>query len=135
MTRKEIKKFLEGQLKYLKEQHVEDLMKAGRIQELKNIVKVLDYSLVYDFCANQKLAIQASEIPKEYLYEVVLYVSNSKMEDNEWFEDYSDFIEMLMEKGEVLAKQIAASMGIDDLCNYTIEDLLLGIWNHKVSKE
>lgn len=119
MTRKEIKRFLEGQLKFLKEQQVEELMKEGRIQELRNIVKPLDYSPVQEFCSNERIALQASEIPEEYLYEIVLYVNDSKIEDDEWFANYSNVIEMLNEKGEI--KRIAKFLDFFCILQYNLK--------------
>lgn len=49
-TRKEAKKFLFEQLEKLhKEEHVDDLMKAGRLDELAEIAKELDFSVFCDF--------------------------------------------------------------------------------------
>lgn len=127
MTRNEVKSFLEGQLKMLKECHVEDLMKAGRTEELKEIVEELEFSPVEEFCDKKNLNLQVSEIPEGYHYELVLYLSQSKVCDNEFFENYNDFAEVLMRTGEELAKQIATIMGDWDLSNCSIEELLFGV--------
>lgn len=131
MTRREVKEFLEKQLEILKDYHVEDLMKAGRVQELEDIMKELNFSPMQEFCDEQSLDLWDSEIPEGYHYELVLYVSQSGISDDEFFENYGDFMDMLMRTGEDLAEQIEDIMKGFNLCDCTIEELLFGIQGYE----
>lgn len=128
MTREVVLKFLEAQLKKLKEEHVSDLMKANRVEELEEIVDELEFDTLEEFCdENESLKLEICEIPEDFHYELAFYISQSGCEDREIFEDYDDFRELLKETQEELAETIADTMERYDLRWCSIEELLAGV--------
>lgn len=126
MDRKKVVEFLRSQLKKLKEEeHVEDLMKHGRIDELKEVAEEMDYSMLDEFCIEDDLDLEMDEIPLEgYEYEMVFYAMYSELDDLEIFADDDDFIELLEAKNEKIASKIVELMFLNDLSEITIEELL-----------
>ncbi len=124
--RKKIIEFFYKELEKLKtEEHVEDLMKARRSEELKRIVKEIDFSPVRKFIEkNESLNLSIDEIKEEFCYEIVLYIWGSGKEDWEFFEEYDDFRKVLYEKKEELAEAIANLIAEYNLCGYTLGELL-----------
>lgn len=124
MTRQEVQHFIKGQLKKLQEAHVVDLMKACRNEELEEILYELDldFSIVDEFLQEGKSIYQTGqEIPSEFAYELVWYIQQSGLEDDDFFEDYYDFVTILEDLG---AKHIASIIVIKDLTDCEIEELL-----------
>ena len=126
MNREKVLEFLESQFEKLKEEeHVEDLMKRGRLDELNQLVEELDFSILDEFRNEKYLALGIDEIPVEnYLYEIVFYVMHSDMQDCEFFLSYNDIIKLLRKKEEDLATEIAELMQWHNLKEYSIEELL-----------
>lgn len=124
--REKIIKFFYEQLEKLKAEHVEDLMKAYRSNELERIVKEeIDFSPVKKFIKkNESLCLSGDEIKEEFCYEIALYVCESGNEDAEFFEDYEEFQKVLRAKNEELAILIAENMDYCDLREYSIKDLI-----------
>lgn len=90
--------FLREQLQYLKKEHIDDLMRAGRNEEVDEIIQ----------------------------NELALYVSQSGIADHEIFRDYLELIQVLEKTGEESAEQIAANMIEKCLCEYNVYELLYG---------
>lgn len=125
MDREKVLKFLESQLKKLKEEHVEDLMKHGRIDELEQVAEELDFSTLDEYCGKADLELEMDEIPLEgYEYEMCFYAMYSQWNDDEIFANYIDFIELLESKNEKMATEIANFMQSDDLMELSIEQLI-----------
>lgn len=118
------------QLEYLKQSNVEDLMKEKRTQEIEEIMQdgllseELDFESVKIFCGIQYLNLKKNEISNSYCYELALYLNYSDIEDAEIFYESRQFEDMLKDKGEKLADNIAFLMSRDNLSNYSIEQLL-----------
>ncbi len=127
MERQEVLEFLGVQLKKLKEEHVADLMKANRVEELKEVANEMEFGPLNAFIEeNGYLELEFFEIPKGYHYELAFYISQSECVDNDIFEDFDDFIELLEETQEELAEKIATTMAGHSLCDCSIEELLSG---------
>lgn len=128
MTREEVLEFLEAQLNKLKEEHVADLMKANRVEELEEIVDELEFDTLEEFCdENGSLNLEICEILEDFHYELAFYISQSGCEDHEIFEDEDDFRELLKETQEELAETIADTMESYNLRWCSIEELLSGV--------
>lgn len=128
MTREVVLKFLEAQLKKLKEEHVSDLMKANRVEELKDIAKELKFKVLKKFYEeNKSLKLKVCEIPEGYHYELAFYICQSGYDDSQIFENYKDFIKLLEGTGEELGRTIAAIMEWRDLSGGSIEELSSGL--------
>ncbi len=130
-TRKEAKQFLFEQLEKLhKEEHVDDLMKDGRIEELVDIPEDLDCSVLRDFLnEHNKFFLEVEEIPDGCHYELAFWINQScePWFDNQIFDDYEEYIIFLYSLGENLADTIAATMESRDLSGLALAELLFGI--------
>lgn len=118
--------FLREQLQYLKKEHIDDFMRAGRNEEVEEIIQNVKFDVLQKFCKNEELNLKLSEIPEGYHYELALYVSQSEIADHEIFRDYLELIQVLEETGEESAEQIAANMIEKCLCEYNVYELLYG---------
>ncbi len=110
VTRKETKKFLCKQLEKLhKEEHVDDLMKAGRSDELADIAIDLDFSAFFDFFDDHnEFFLELEEIPNECHYEVIFYFScQFNWEDAQIFDDCKEIIDFFRNCEEKTAQTIA----------------------------
>lgn len=129
-TRKEAKKFLFEQLEKLhKEEHVDDLMKAGRLDELAEIAKDLDFSVFNDFFdGHEEFFLKLEEIPEGYHYETIFYFTcqEEDWEDEVIFDNYYEVIEFFRDCKEKCAENIADLMENYNLCGLTLKELLTG---------
>ena len=125
MDREKILEFLRIQIKKLKEKHVEDLMKHGRVDELKQVAEELDFSTLNEFCDDRDLELQVDEIPiVECFYETIFYFMHSKLDDDKIFKYYTSIIVLAKEKGEELAVKIGEHMDRYDLKEAKIEEII-----------
>ncbi len=125
MERKEVIEFLDSQFKKLKEEeHVEDLMKHGRVNELKQLAEELDFSRLHEFCKKKDLNLQIDEISEEHFYEMIFYFIYCGYDDDKIFEDYNDIIALARKKEEEMAIEIADFMEMSDLMELPIEKLI-----------
>lgn len=124
MTRKKVKKFLEEQLKKLKEVQVAELMKDRRDGELDAILKDVKLDSFFIEILEQPVYRTTKEIPKEFTYELVCYINQSGLPNWHFFEDDSNFISILRNTDEKVAGVIASLMMEHDLRCYTIAELL-----------
>lgn len=124
--RKKIIEFFYKELEKLKtEEHVEDLMKARRSEELKRIVEKIDFSPVRKFIEkNESLDLSKDEIKEEFCYEIVIYIWGSGKGDWDFFEEDDEFRDVLYEKEEELAEAIADLIAEYNLCDCTLGELL-----------
>lgn len=129
MTRREeAQEFLKGQLVRLKEVHVEDLMRARRHEELEAILEdiELDISPLETFWDEEDEAIYQSEqeIPKEFLYELVCYMSCSEYDDDYYCEAYGYLQNVLRATKEEVLLHVADIMDERDLCMCNFKQLV-----------
>ena len=73
---------------------------------------------------NESIYQSKTEIPKEFCYKLALYMQQSPLSDDIFFDDYRDYQTLLIELEEELADKIADVMNKDDLCECTVEELL-----------
>ena len=110
-----------------KQAHVEDLMRANRVEELEELTKEFDMS---DFDDNvesiSRLQLKLAEIPEDCLLELVFVLNIGNSWDHEVWEDWSEFVETLRNSGQPLEIQIADLMEDCNLFEYTLEELLSG---------
>ncbi len=128
-TRKEAKQSLFEQLERLhKEEHVDDLMKAGRLDELVDIAKDLDIFIFCNFFVEHKeFFLDLEEIPNGCHYELAFWINQSKAWNNERiFDDEDEYIDFLYSLEERLAQNIAEIMESRNLSDLTLEELLFG---------
>lgn len=130
-TRKEAKRFLFEQLEKLhKEEHVDDLMKAVRLDELDDIAKDLDFSVFCDFFdEHEGFFLELEEIPDECQHETIFYFASQK--GTEWldeqiFDNYDEIIAFFRKRREKCAQNIADMMENYNLFGLTIKELLTG---------
>ncbi len=139
MTRKEVMTFLEGQLKKLQEAHVADLMRARRSKELEQVLEDmgLEFSPIESFFneTNDAIYQDEEEIPKQFCYELGLYMQQSHLADTIFFEDYEVYRTILKEMEERLALEMATRMIRKNLSEYTIEKLLSSIMTREEVKQ
>lgn len=129
MDRKQVIQFLEEQLKKMHEAHVDDLMKAHRSEELEDLMKEmdLDFSVINEFYEEEGfLNLEKDEIPREYLYELILYMRQSGIFDCFFLENNVDCRDLLYEKKEEVATGIADLIKSYDMCGCSIKELLAG---------
>ena len=118
------------QWEILKENDVENLMKSGNIEQIEEIMQdallseKLDFESIKMYCRMQFLNLKREEIPKEYLYEIALYLNYSDLEDVEFFYEWKQFTCLLQEKEETLSENIAFLMEKNNLSSYSIDELL-----------
>lgn len=110
-------------LKYLEEEcHISKLAAEGKKQEIKDILKNIDYSLLDNYLDNpDKVCLQYSDIPKEYIVAYAIYLLNIFYKDEDmqyciyiWFLGGNEFDRILSdlvicygEVGEKLAEKLA----------------------------
>lgn len=123
-------KFLGEQLKKLhEEEHVDDLMKAGRIGKLRELGEELDFSQLDGYYEeNEFLELDMEEIPEGCHYELIFYFTQYNEDNDRIFEDCTDVIEFFEEIPEELAKNIVDVMDMQELFLYSsLKDILFGI--------
>lgn len=136
MERKEVIEFLDSQFKKLKEEeHVEDLMKHGRVNELKQLAEELDFSRLHEFCKKKDLNLQIDEISEEHFYEMIFYFIYCGYDDDKIFEDYNDIIALARKKEEEMAIEIADFMEMSDLMELPIEKLINRRWDARTREQ
>ena len=127
MTREEVKQFLEEQLNKLPS-HVIDLMRNRQYEELEKLLEDIEWNFfpIQEFSElnNESIYQSKTEIPKEFCYKLALYMQQSPLSDDIFFDDYRDYQTLLIELEEELADKIADVMNKDDLCECTVEELL-----------
>ncbi len=131
--------FIQQQLKQLHEkEHVSDLMKHGQIDKLEAIELQLDYSgLDSYFDEDDKfLELEITEIPEGCHYELAFYFRNYyRQSDFQFFADEDEVIELLEEKQDDLAKNVASIIASKGLCCSSLKELLFGIRNEEETED
>lgn len=130
-TRWETIKDLQKQVKQLKDKNVEDLMHAGRIEELKNFEDEIDLSTIIEFFEERDdLMLGIQEIPDGCFLSTVFFLrffteeNEVKVNDNQLFDDWEKIAEELIESEDALKKKIGEKMEEMNLYDMDLEDLL-----------
>ena len=120
-------KILRERVNQAKQEHIADLMRANRVEELEELVKEFDMS---DFDDNVesigRLQLKLTEVPEDCLLELVFVLNAGNSWDHEVWEDWSEFVETLRNSGQPLEIQVADLMEDCNLFEYTLEELLSG---------
>lgn len=125
--REDVLEFLVEKIEEMKKEHVADLMRANRVEELEAIAETIDLSEIDEYIQEgDYLNLKLEEIPADSLLETVFVLNNSKREDYEIWEDWQYVARVLEDSGRELECIIADLMRFDDLCNFTLEVLLSG---------
>lgn len=110
-----------------KQEHIADLMRANRVEELEELVKEFDMS---DFDDNVesigRLQLKLAEIPEDSLLELVFVLNSSNSWGHQIWDNWEEFTAALRESGQPLEIQIADLMEDCNLSEYTLEELLSG---------
>ena len=125
-------KILRERVNQAKQEHIADLMRANRVEELEELVKEFDMS---DFDDNVesigRLQLKLTEVPEDCLLELVFVLNAGNSWDHEVWEDWSEFVETLRNSGQPLEIQVADLMEDCNLFEYTLEELLSGKHSEK----
>lgn len=127
MERKKVVAFLVNKIEEMKKEHVDDLMRANRIEELEAIAETLDLSEIDEYIQEEDyLNLKLEEMPADRLLETVFVLNSSESEDYEIWEDWEELQSALKDSGKSLESQIAELMECDNICDLTLEVLLSG---------
>lgn len=123
-SKEDVKKEVIKQLKkFQEEEHVADLMKAGRIEELKTIAQEIDFTMLVEYMNyDGKPFLDIKEIPQGSALELAFYISMSQYTELDVVEDFEKFMTELQTTGK-LGKSISNNMIYMDLNEMSIEEL------------
>ena len=124
--REDVLEFLVEKIEEMKKEHVADLMRANRVEELEAIAETLDLSEIAEYSQKKHLDLKLAEIPTDSLLETVFTLNNCKSLDGEIWEDWQEVTRMLEDSERELEILIAGLMRYDNLCTFSIEELLSG---------
>ena len=124
MSREDALNFLKLQLVTLKQLEVAELMKHQRVEELKEIDKKLDFSILKQFCNKNTLELQIYEIPNNCEYELAFYARGLGIKDSIIFVNWQEFSVELEMLHEPLGDNVVNLMECYNLCECTIEQLV-----------
>ena len=101
MERKKVVAFLVNKIEEMKKEHVDDLMRANRIEELEAIAETLDLSEIDEYIQEEDyLNLKLEEIPADSLLETVFVLINSEVDDRQIWEDWEEFQSALKDSGK-----------------------------------
>ena len=133
--RNRILRIFYGQLEILESEHIEDLIKSRRSKEVKEIIEGINFKPIRNFIlSNESFGLSKDEIREDLCYEMALYICCSDLADEQFFENFEDFQEILFRKNEKLATHIGRMMRLINLSDLSIKELI-GIPNEKKSKK
>ena len=124
MKREQVVKFLVKTIEEMKKEHVADLMRANRLEELEAIAETIDLSKMDDNIHQENLELRLDEIPEDSLLETAFILCKSKSCDENIFEDWEIFQEALDSSGKSLEYHIAEIMDCFSLCCISVEELI-----------
>lgn len=126
MERQEVLEFVKKEIKRFKEvEHVEDLMNAGRVEELEGILNETPYDKIRNFSEDlMSLEIKANELEKGELLPAIFYMYGAKLSDWEMWQNEVEIAVKLGKEAGILGKSIAVQMYTADLSDLTIEELV-----------
>lgn len=124
--RDQVVQFLVEKIEEMKKEHVADLMRANRSDELKAIAEKLDLSVLNNFVESDYLDLSPEELPEDSLLELVFILNHSSLPDDDVFLDWTVFRDALAKTGKSLEYQIAELMDDWNIGDLTLEEILTG---------
>ena len=124
--RDQVVQFLVEKIEEMKKEHVADLMRANRSDELKAIAEKLDLSVLNNFVESDYLDLSPEELPEDSLLELVFILNHSSLPDDDVFLDWTVFRDALAKTGKSLEHQIAELMDDWNIGDLTLEEILTG---------
>lgn len=124
--RDQVVQFLVEKIEEMKKEHVADLMRANRSDELEAIAEKLDLSVLNNFVESDYLDLSPEELPEDSLLELVFILNHSSLPDDDVFLDWTVFRDALAKTGKSLEYQIAELMDDWNIGDLTLEEILTG---------
>lgn len=124
--RNQVVQFLVEKIEDMKKEHVADLMRANRSDELEAIAEKLDLSVLNNFVESDYLDLSPEELPEDSLLELVFILNHSSLPDDDVFLDWTVFRDALAKTGKSLEYQIAELMDDWNIGDLTLEEILTG---------
>ena len=124
--RNQVVQFLVEKIEEMEKEHVADLMRANRSDELKAIAEKLDLSVLNNFVESDYLDLSPEELPEDSLLELVFILNHSSLPDDDVFLDWTVFRDALAKTGKSLEYQIAELMDDWNIGDLTLEEILTG---------
>lgn len=124
MEREQVLEFLVNKIDEMKREHVADLMRANRVEELEAIAETIDLSKMDEYIQQESLKLRLDEIPEDSLLEIAFILCESENCDDDIFEDWEIFQEALSSSGKTLEYHIAEIMEHYNLGSVSVEELL-----------
>ena len=125
--RDHVVQFLVEKIDEIKKEHVADLMRANRLDELNTIAEELDLSVLLDFVEESYyLNLSPEELPEDSLLELVFILNQTSLSDDDVFLDWIVFRDALAKTRKSLEYQIAELMDNWNIGDLTLEEILTG---------
>lgn len=118
--------FLFKKIDEMKKEHVADLMRAKRLDELNTIAEKLDLSVLNYFVKSYYLDLPLEGLPEDSLLEMVFIINQTSFSDEDILLDWNVFRDALAKTGKSLECQIAELMDDWNIGFLTLEQLLTG---------
>ena len=111
IKKKEFLVLLVKELKQLEEEyHISDLAESGQYEDVDEVLKKADYSILKRYAdnANEEFEeLDIEDIPENYILTFAIYLSGSNWSEDEIFERWTDFQKALEDVPEVVGNVIA----------------------------
>ena len=118
--------FLFKKIDEMKKEHVADLMRANRLDELNTIAEKLDLSVLNYFVKSYYLDLPLEGLPEDSLLEMVFIINQTSFSDEDILLDWNVFRDALAKTGKNFECQIAELMNDWNIGFLTLEQLLTG---------
>lgn len=118
--------FLFKKIDEMKKEHVADLMRAKRLDELNTIAEKLDLSVLNYFVKSYYLDLPLEGLPEDSLLEMVFIINQTSFSDEDILLDWNVFRDALAKTGKNFECQIAELMDDWNIGYLTLEQLLTG---------
>ena len=118
--------FLFKKIDEMKKEHVADLMRAKRLDELNTIAEKLDLSVLKYFVKSYYLDLPLEGLPEDSLLEMVFIINQTSFSDEDILLDWNVFRDALAKTGKNFECQIAELMDDWNIGYLTLEQLLTG---------
>ena len=111
IKKKEFLVLLVKELKRLEEEyHISDLAESGQYEDVDEVLKKADYSILKRYAdnANEEFEeLDIEDIPENYILTFAIYLSGSNWSEDEIFERWTDFQKALEDTPGVVGNVIA----------------------------
>lgn len=118
--------FLFKKIDEMKKEHVADLMRAKRLDELNTIAEKLDLSVLNYFVKSYYLDLPLEGLPEDSLLEMVFIINQTSFSDEDILLDWNVFRDALAKTGKNFECQIAELMDDWNIGYLTLEQFLTG---------